>query len=81
MCLQSSKFVEQPWYRVDDNLVILYSREFLEEISRLANEVEVDQNQMQILLMEENLNKRKFEYFFFAFGINTEGVFSVRDRP
>lgn len=46
--LQPSKYVMQPLYHVENALIILYIQGFLKDISLLANEVEVDRNQMQI---------------------------------
>lgn len=46
--LQPSKYVMHPLYHVENVLIILYIQEFLKDISLLANEVEVDRNQMQI---------------------------------
>jgi hypothetical protein len=53
MYLPSSRYVMQPLYHVENNLIILYNQVFSKDILLLANEVEFGQNQMQILLMAE----------------------------
>ncbi len=62
MYLQPSKYVKQPLYHVENSLIILYNQTFLKDILLLANEVEFDRNQMQILLMEENLKNKNLNF-------------------
>jgi hypothetical protein len=59
--LQASKYVKQPLYHVANNLIILYNQEFSEDILLLANEMEFDRNQRQILLREKTF-QRKFQF-------------------
>ncbi len=60
--LQPSKYVKRPLYHVENDLIILYIQEFLKYILLLANEVEVDRNQMQIQLLEKNLKKENLNF-------------------
>jgi hypothetical protein len=58
MYLQASKYVKQPLYHVENNLIILYNQESLKDTLLLANEMEFDRNQMQILLKERNFKQK-----------------------
>ncbi len=56
--LQASTYVKPPLYHVENSSIILYIQEFLKDILLLANEAEVDRNQIQILIMEKNFEKK-----------------------